>query len=416
MLISVLCLGAASGVLLGAGSFGRVYKGRWQGMDVAVKVMEHDSATAALVANEVKLIMSFDHENVVKAYDFMCYVQCANEDTGGPSKEQQQQQSVGSSADSQQQQQQQSWGASDQHAGNRFALQFQQQQQQQPSSSSQTQGLGSEQKGDGCLLSSLQDCKLRKGGDQQHGGNTTAGPGAADDPAAGGGASAAGKGRGTSAAAAGGGGTSAATAAGGGGASAAGAEGAFNTQAEGEGQLGAAAVRTGAGVAAAAAAAAGGGTSPVNFFVTDLGPYWTSSTHSCPSNDENLQAYSTSPPTSAAAAPGNPGSSGGGAAASMWVGTSTGSDGVEQQGIEKASAAGRSYQQQQQQRESRSAGLQVEQRVPARPAQTWLVLEYCELGSLSDVLSMWQHLPCYGRERLVSGARERVMELCGGVG
>jgi hypothetical protein len=27
------------GVLIGAGSFGRVYKGRWQGRDVAVKVM-----------------------------------------------------------------------------------------------------------------------------------------------------------------------------------------------------------------------------------------------------------------------------------------------------------------------------------------------------------------------------------------
>ncbi|KAF6258192.1 hypothetical protein COO60DRAFT_1144751 [Scenedesmus sp. NREL 46B-D3] len=47
------------GVLLGVGSFGRVYKGRWRGMDVAVKVLHHDSSTAAAVANEVDLVMSF---------------------------------------------------------------------------------------------------------------------------------------------------------------------------------------------------------------------------------------------------------------------------------------------------------------------------------------------------------------------
>jgi predicted Ser/Thr protein kinase len=48
-----------SGLLLGVGSFGRVYKGAWRGMEVAVKVLHHDSNTAAAVANEVDLVMSF---------------------------------------------------------------------------------------------------------------------------------------------------------------------------------------------------------------------------------------------------------------------------------------------------------------------------------------------------------------------
>jgi predicted unusual protein kinase regulating ubiquinone biosynthesis (AarF/ABC1/UbiB family) len=39
-------------MMIGAGSFGRVYKGRWAGKDVAVKVIEHESASA--VENEVR--------------------------------------------------------------------------------------------------------------------------------------------------------------------------------------------------------------------------------------------------------------------------------------------------------------------------------------------------------------------------
>jgi predicted Ser/Thr protein kinase len=55
----LLLLLGASGLLLGVGSFGRVYKGAWRGMEVAVKVLHHDSNTAAAVANEVDLVMSF---------------------------------------------------------------------------------------------------------------------------------------------------------------------------------------------------------------------------------------------------------------------------------------------------------------------------------------------------------------------
>eukprot|EP00775_Hariotina_reticulata_P003757 gene3757-4016_t len=49
------------GELLGAGSFGRVYRGRWANMAVAVKVIEHMSDTSHLVENEVKLQLSFAH-------------------------------------------------------------------------------------------------------------------------------------------------------------------------------------------------------------------------------------------------------------------------------------------------------------------------------------------------------------------
>jgi hypothetical protein len=47
----LLLAAAAAGMMIGAGSFGRVYKGRWAGRDVAVKVIEHESASA--VENEV---------------------------------------------------------------------------------------------------------------------------------------------------------------------------------------------------------------------------------------------------------------------------------------------------------------------------------------------------------------------------
>jgi serine/threonine protein kinase len=59
--------------MVGAGSFGRVYRGTWQAREVAIKVMHHDSSTAAAIANEVDLMLSFAHPNVVKAYHFVTW-------------------------------------------------------------------------------------------------------------------------------------------------------------------------------------------------------------------------------------------------------------------------------------------------------------------------------------------------------
>jgi serine/threonine protein kinase len=62
------------GVLLGAGSFGRVYKGTWRYRDVAVKVIQHSSRTAELVLNEVNLMLSFNHPNTVRALHVINWV------------------------------------------------------------------------------------------------------------------------------------------------------------------------------------------------------------------------------------------------------------------------------------------------------------------------------------------------------
>uniref|UniRef100_A0A383VVN5 Protein kinase domain-containing protein n=1 Tax=Tetradesmus obliquus TaxID=3088 RepID=A0A383VVN5_TETOB len=80
------------GVLLGAGSFGRVYKGVWRDLAVAVKVLQHDSTTAAAVANEVDLVMSFRHPNIVAAYHFVTWAQSDSADDSPPLPQQQQQQ------------------------------------------------------------------------------------------------------------------------------------------------------------------------------------------------------------------------------------------------------------------------------------------------------------------------------------
>jgi serine/threonine protein kinase len=62
-----------AGELLGAGSFGRVYRGRWNGADVAVKVIAHEAAHAEEVENEVPLLMGLQHECIVAAYHYVTY-------------------------------------------------------------------------------------------------------------------------------------------------------------------------------------------------------------------------------------------------------------------------------------------------------------------------------------------------------
>lgn len=52
-----------------AGSFGKVYKGRWKGAMVAVKVIEHNECVASKLdgLRESVLSASIQHPNVVRA-------------------------------------------------------------------------------------------------------------------------------------------------------------------------------------------------------------------------------------------------------------------------------------------------------------------------------------------------------------
>eukprot|EP00775_Hariotina_reticulata_P011713 gene11713-11858_t len=70
------------GACLGSGSYGRVYKARWAARDVAVKVIEYTSDTAAAVLNEVQLLMSFSHPNIVRAYHAITFTQIASDSDG----------------------------------------------------------------------------------------------------------------------------------------------------------------------------------------------------------------------------------------------------------------------------------------------------------------------------------------------
>lgn len=61
------------GVLVGAGSFGRVFAGRLGDQEVAIKVLHHDDAAALQVASEVSLMMQFNHPNLVKAFHYVTW-------------------------------------------------------------------------------------------------------------------------------------------------------------------------------------------------------------------------------------------------------------------------------------------------------------------------------------------------------
>ncbi|PNH11667.1 Serine/threonine-protein kinase CTR1 [Tetrabaena socialis] len=64
-------LTVATGVCLGQGSFGRVFKGSWHGQPVAVKVLQYGEDRRAAVHNEVQLSQALHHPNIVRTMDFI---------------------------------------------------------------------------------------------------------------------------------------------------------------------------------------------------------------------------------------------------------------------------------------------------------------------------------------------------------
>ncbi|GFR46041.1 hypothetical protein Agub_g7510 [Astrephomene gubernaculifera] len=70
------------GPLIGSGSYGKVYRGSWRGSCVAVKVISHNRHnTLGSIANELRLSLSFEHRNVVRA---MSYMTCSVDEDGKP--------------------------------------------------------------------------------------------------------------------------------------------------------------------------------------------------------------------------------------------------------------------------------------------------------------------------------------------
>lgn len=60
---------APADTLLGAGSFGRVYKGRWHSSDVAVKIITvRTPEELPKVLHEAEVMMQLDHPNIVRAF------------------------------------------------------------------------------------------------------------------------------------------------------------------------------------------------------------------------------------------------------------------------------------------------------------------------------------------------------------
>jgi len=64
--------GVEIGPLLGKGSFGCVYKGRWKGAMVAIKVLEHALILQDDISRETLLSTSIAHPGVVRFAGFDC--------------------------------------------------------------------------------------------------------------------------------------------------------------------------------------------------------------------------------------------------------------------------------------------------------------------------------------------------------
>lgn len=58
-------------MLIGAGSFGRVYSGRWRETDVAIKKILHSPAESDKIFREIHLSMAFQHPNVVRSLHYV---------------------------------------------------------------------------------------------------------------------------------------------------------------------------------------------------------------------------------------------------------------------------------------------------------------------------------------------------------
>jgi len=62
-----------------------VYKASYNGREVAVKVIEHNTDALPAVENEVSLMLKFNHDNVVRAFYCVTYTQtCSSSGNGGP--------------------------------------------------------------------------------------------------------------------------------------------------------------------------------------------------------------------------------------------------------------------------------------------------------------------------------------------
>ncbi|KAK9794907.1 hypothetical protein WJX73_003974 [Symbiochloris irregularis] len=87
--------GVEVGPLLGRGSYGRVYKGRWKGVAVAIKVVDHMTAAGNAVdaARESVLSTSVQHPNVVVTYK-ICTIHLNDMPTAEDAQQQQQQQQM----------------------------------------------------------------------------------------------------------------------------------------------------------------------------------------------------------------------------------------------------------------------------------------------------------------------------------